>query len=83
MYEHTYDELWDDLLEKKKHLWDRHGQRDMTTMIGVIIKGGEFKALPEGAWSIKVGFGATAAHYNLSSPGKVTALLKDLLAEED
>ncbi|MBN1855707.1 MAG: bifunctional alpha,alpha-trehalose-phosphate synthase (UDP-forming)/trehalose-phosphatase [Dehalococcoidia bacterium] len=42
-----------------------------------------FRALPDGAWSIKVGFGTTAAHYNLGSPGKVTTLLRDLLTVED
>jgi len=34
-----------------------------------------FKALPSTAWSIKVGFGASAARFSLSSPSKATALL--------
>jgi trehalose 6-phosphate synthase/phosphatase len=34
-----------------------------------------FKALPSTAWSIKVGFGASAARFSLSSPSNVTSLL--------
>jgi len=42
-----------------------------------------FKALPEKAWTIKVGLGATAARYNLGSPSKVVTLLHDLLTEDE
>ena len=34
-----------------------------------------FKVLPPTAWSIKVGFGASAARFSLGSPDKVTSLL--------
>ena len=34
-----------------------------------------FKVLPSTAWSIKVGFGASAARFSLSSPIKATSLL--------
>ena len=64
--------------------WISEGNYDFVLAIGDDWTDEDtFKALPEGAWSIKVGFGTTAAHYNLSSPGKVTALLKDLLAGEE
>jgi trehalose 6-phosphate synthase/phosphatase len=42
-----------------------------------------FKALPETAWTIKVGFSSTAAHYNIGSPGKVVALLMELLQADE
>jgi trehalose 6-phosphate synthase/phosphatase len=38
-----------------------------------------FKALPSTAWSIKVGFGASAARFSLSSPSKVTSLLRKMV----
>ena len=38
-----------------------------------------FKALPATAWSIKVGFGASAARFSLSSPSKTTSLLRKLV----
>ncbi|MFW6118232.1 MAG: bifunctional alpha,alpha-trehalose-phosphate synthase (UDP-forming)/trehalose-phosphatase [Chloroflexota bacterium] len=37
-----------------------------------------FKALPPLAWSIKVGFGASAARFRLSSPGKAISLLRKM-----
>ncbi len=40
-----------------------------------------FKVLPARAWSIKVGFSASAAKFNLSSSSKVRALLKELITE--
>ena len=42
-----------------------------------------FRVLPKEAWTIKVGFGSTAAHYNIGSPGKVVALLMELLQADD
>jgi len=42
-----------------------------------------FRVLPEGAWAIKVGFGSTAAQYNIGSPGKLVALLMELLSDID
>jgi trehalose 6-phosphate synthase/phosphatase len=41
-----------------------------------------FKALPSTAWSIKVGFGASAARFSLSSPSKVTSLLRKMVAKQ-
>jgi len=38
-----------------------------------------FKALPSTAWSIKVGFGASAARFSLSSPSKATSLLSKMV----
>jgi trehalose 6-phosphate synthase/phosphatase len=38
-----------------------------------------FKVLPSTAWSIKVGFGASAARFSLSSPSKATSLLRKLV----
>ncbi len=38
-----------------------------------------FKALPSTAWSIKVGFGASAARFSLSSPSKATSLLRKMV----
>jgi trehalose 6-phosphate synthase/phosphatase len=40
-----------------------------------------FKALPSTAWSIKVGFGTSAARFKLSSPGKATALLRKMVVQ--
>jgi len=37
-----------------------------------------FKVLPSTAWSIKVGSGASAARFSLSSPNKATSLLRKL-----
>jgi len=37
-----------------------------------------FSALPEGAYSIKVGIGSTFAHYSIQSPGDVRQLLLEL-----
>ena len=37
-----------------------------------------FEVLPDTAWSIKVGFGASAARFNVSSPVKVRSLLKEM-----
>jgi trehalose 6-phosphate synthase/phosphatase len=37
-----------------------------------------FKALPPTSWSIKVGFGASAARFRLSSPSKATSLLRKM-----
>ncbi len=41
-----------------------------------------FKVLPTTAWSIKVGFSASAAKFNLGSPIEVTALLKQMIKGE-
>jgi trehalose 6-phosphate synthase/phosphatase len=41
-----------------------------------------FKALPEDAWSVKVGLSSTTAKYNLTSQAKVLQLLHELLTEE-
>jgi len=38
-----------------------------------------FKVLPSTAWSIKVGFGASAARFSLSSPSKATSLLRKMI----
>jgi trehalose 6-phosphate synthase/phosphatase len=38
-----------------------------------------FKALPSTAWSIKVGIGASAARFRLSSPSKATSLLRKMV----
>ena len=38
-----------------------------------------FKALPSTAWSIKVGFGASAARFSLSSPSEATSLLRKMI----
>ena len=40
-----------------------------------------FKALPTTAWSIKVRFSASAARFNLGSPGEVRALLNEMIEE--
>ena len=40
-----------------------------------------FKVLPPEAWSIKVGFSASSAKWNLLSPNEVVVLLHDLTAE--
>jgi trehalose 6-phosphate synthase/phosphatase len=40
-----------------------------------------FRALPRTAYSIKVGFGPSAARYSLPSPAEVCALLKDLTVQ--
>jgi len=40
-----------------------------------------FKVLPSTAWSIKVGFGASAARFSLSSPSKATSLLRKLAGQ--
>jgi len=37
-----------------------------------------FKVLPSTAWSIKVGFGASAARFSLSSPSEATSLLRKM-----
>jgi trehalose 6-phosphate synthase/phosphatase len=37
-----------------------------------------FKVLPSTAWSIKVGFGASAARFSLSSPSKAISLLRKM-----
>jgi len=37
-----------------------------------------FKVLPSVAWSIKVGFGASAARFSLSSPSKAISLLRKI-----
>ena len=42
-----------------------------------------FKALPEEAWSIKVGLSTTSARYNISSHHKVLALLHEMLEQEE
>ena len=42
-----------------------------------------FRVVPEWAWAVKVGYGSTAANYNVGSPGKVVALLMELLSEID
>ena len=41
-----------------------------------------FKALPEEAWSIKVGLSGTAARYNLPSQARVLHVLRELLATD-
>ena len=38
-----------------------------------------FRVLPSTAWSIKVGFGASAARFSLSSPSKATSLLRKMV----
>ncbi len=38
-----------------------------------------FKVLPSTAWSIKVGFGTSAARFSLSSPSKATSLLRKMV----
>ncbi len=38
-----------------------------------------FKVLPSTAWSIKVGFGASAARFSLSSPSNATSLLRKMV----
>jgi trehalose 6-phosphate synthase/phosphatase len=38
-----------------------------------------FKVLPSTAWSIKVGFGASAARFSLSSPSEATSLLRKMV----
>ena len=38
-----------------------------------------FKVLPSTAWSIKVGLGASAARFSLSSPSKATSLLRKMV----
>jgi trehalose 6-phosphate synthase/phosphatase len=38
-----------------------------------------FKLLPPAAWTIKIGFNASAARFNLSSPSKARALLKEIV----
>ncbi len=38
-----------------------------------------FKVLPATAWSIKVGFAASAARFNFSSPRRLRSLLKELV----
>jgi len=40
-----------------------------------------FQVLPPIAWSIKVGFGASAARFSLSCPSKATSLLRKMLRE--
>jgi trehalose 6-phosphate synthase/phosphatase len=40
-----------------------------------------FKILTSTAWSIKVGFGASAAKFSLSSPSKATSLLRKMVRE--
>jgi trehalose 6-phosphate synthase/phosphatase len=40
-----------------------------------------FQVLPPTAWSIKVGFGASAARFSLSSPSKATSLLRKMIGE--
>ncbi|MDY6834489.1 MAG: bifunctional alpha,alpha-trehalose-phosphate synthase (UDP-forming)/trehalose-phosphatase [Chloroflexota bacterium] len=40
-----------------------------------------FKVLPPSAWSIKVGFSASAAKWNLLSPNEVVVLLHDLTVQ--
>lgn len=42
-----------------------------------------FRALPDEAWTVKVGIGSTAAKYSLSSQSRVVPLLRDMLATED
>jgi len=41
-----------------------------------------FKVLPSTAWSIKVGFGASAARFSLSSPSKATSLLRKMVGQK-
>ncbi len=38
-----------------------------------------FKVMPSTAWSIKVGFGASAARFSLSSPSEATSLLRKMV----
>lgn len=38
-----------------------------------------FKILPDTAWSVKVGFGASAARFHVSSSSKVRVLLKEMI----
>jgi trehalose 6-phosphate synthase/phosphatase len=42
-----------------------------------------FKVLPSTAWSIKVGFGASAARFSLSSSSKVTSLLRKMAGQKN
>jgi trehalose 6-phosphate synthase/phosphatase len=38
-----------------------------------------FKALPSGAWTIKVGRGSSKANYNIESPAVAKILLKEII----
>jgi len=38
-----------------------------------------FQVLPDTAWSIKVGFGASAARFNVSLPSRVITLLQEMV----
>jgi trehalose 6-phosphate synthase/phosphatase len=42
-----------------------------------------FKVLPSTAWSIKVGFGASAARFSLNSPSKATSLLRKIAGQRN
>jgi trehalose 6-phosphate synthase/phosphatase len=42
-----------------------------------------FKVLPSTAWPIKVGFGASAARFSLSSPSKATSLLRKIAGQRN
>ena len=49
--------------------------------IGILSDEDVFKILPAKAWSIKIGFGASAARYSLSSITKAIYLLKEMVGE--
>jgi len=41
-----------------------------------------FKVLPSTAWSIKVGFGASAARFSLNHPSEATSLLRKMVGQK-
>jgi trehalose 6-phosphate synthase/phosphatase len=41
-----------------------------------------FKVLPSTAWSIKVGFGASAARFSLNYPSEATSLLRKMVGQK-
>jgi trehalose 6-phosphate synthase/phosphatase len=63
--------------------WLMGGEHDFVLAIGDDWTNEDtFKALPEEAWSVKVGLSGTAAKYNLPSQSKVLHLLHKLLSTD-
>lgn len=63
--------------------WLLGGEHDFVLAIGDDWTNEDtFKALPEEAWSVKVGLSGTAAKYNLPSQSKVLHLLHKLLSTD-
>ena len=63
--------------------WLRKGEHDFILGIGDDWTDEDtFKALPEEAWSLKVGLSGTAARYNLSSQSKVLQLLQEMISTD-